>query len=120
MVSPIVVEEQRRNNEKCLSHHPSLLSPSFFCFLCSVIIINPDHYQANSPLTVMERKAGLPRGFGERFLTAAAKEEGIGWGENEDKRPNKVHLNLETARPFSPCPYKELLVNPGRLSSSLR
>lgn len=93
------------------------LSPCFFCFLCSVIIISPDHYQANSPLTVMERRVGLPHGFGERFLTAA-KEEGMGQGK-QDKRPNKVHLNLETAGPFSPCPYKELLVNPGRLSSSL-
>lgn len=93
------------------------LSPCFFCFLCSVIIISPDHYQANSPLTVMERRVGLPHSFGERFLTAA-KEEGMGQGK-QDKRPNKVHLNLETAGPFSPCPYKELLVNPGRLSSSL-
>lgn len=40
-------------------------------------------------------------------------------GGDEDKRPNKVHLNIEAARPFFPCPYKELLVNPSGLSSSL-
>lgn len=39
---------------------------------------------------------------------------GVGTG---DKRPNKVHLNIEAARPFSPCPYKELLVDPDTLSS---
>lgn len=63
----------------------------------------------------MERRAGRPHGFGERFLTAA-QEEGE---KNEDKRPNKVHLNIEAAGPFFHCPYKELLVNLGRLSSSL-
>lgn len=44
-----------------------------------------------------------------------------GWGggrrEDGDKRPNKVHLNIEAARPFSPCPYKELVVNPDGQSS---
>lgn len=39
---------------------------------------------------------------------------GVGTG---DKRPNKVYLNIEAARPFSPCPYKELLVDPDTPSS---
>lgn len=39
--------------------------------------------------------------------------------EDEDKTPNKVHLNIEAARPFPLCPYKELLVNPDGQSSSL-
>ena len=67
----------------------------------------------------MERRAGRPHGFGERFQTAAAQEEGRGRKKNEDKRPNKVCLNIEPAGPFFPCPYKELLVNPDGLSSLL-
>lgn len=63
----------------------------------------------------MERRACRPHGFGERFQRQCRRR-----GEkNEDKRPNKVYLNIEAARPFFPCPYKELLVNPDGLSSSL-
>lgn len=42
-------------------------------------------------------------GFGERFLTAAVRGGGEveGWEKNEDKRPNKVCLNIEAAGHFS-------------------
>lgn len=98
------------------SLYPLPISP-LFPLLC---YYHPDHYQAHSSLTAMERRASRPHGFGERFLTAAAQEDGVeGWEKNEDKRPNKVCLNIEAAGHFFPCPYKELLVNPGSLSSSL-
>lgn len=98
------------------SLYPLPISPPF-PLLC---YYRPDHYQAHSSLTAMERRAGRPHGFGERFLTAAAQEEvgRRGGRKNEDKRPNKVCLNIEAAGHFFPCPYKELLVNPGSLSSS--
>lgn len=57
---------------------------------------------------------GLVRASLFFFLQPAAQEEGI---ENRTQEANKVHLNIEMAGPFFPCPYKELLLDPGRVSS---
>lgn len=118
----IFTDVQRRHNNKSEKNgnsltttsllilpppYPSLLL-SLSLFLSSVIIA-----QIIIRLTLPCR----PHGFGERCLRHHGGRGRGGWAggvgrrEEGDKRPNKVHLNIEAARPFSPCPYKELVVN---------
>lgn len=83
--------------------HPIPTSlPLCFPHLC---YYHPDHYQARSSLPPTWLWVGGGGGWGGRR-------------EDEDKRPNKVHLNIAAARPLFPCPYKELVVNPDGQSSS--
>lgn len=119
-----VIEEWRRNNEKNFCLHPPLLccSPSLppshrhLSFISSAPLLSLSSL-SGSLFPHCDEEEGLPPTWFWWEISAAVREE-VGAGD-EDKRPNKVHLNIEAARPFFPCPYKELLVNPSGLSSSL-
>lgn len=106
-------------NTSLTTHHFSVILPPSSChlsFVSSALLLSPRSLSGSlSPHC--DGEEGQPPTWLWWEISNSSSTRG---GEkSEDKRPNKVHLNIETAGPFFPSPYKEFLMNPGGRSPSL-